>query len=364
MYYHKILSTLAFTTAVFISATTSIQADEGNRKQEKFVDQETLETLLREAMPGPVSKDLVGLVEKMSRPDIGEPMAERFDAKQVAETLLKSSAPSDCRTQRSGRTICLVEEGENAGSGAYQVLKYDQQMNFGNLVYLRRERDQALDPAKLPSIDLADEQAYQLAQSLLVDLVGVSEIELPKAPRNAKVRFPVKTIAYGWNDGKGNAGSAEVEKTVTLKRGLYVGLGQGYDWVPAPGKARVVVDINGVKELKLRNWQTLDLHPDAQPAQAKNVDGLVREMASDLVDAAQGPVAGIRTRIAYGSMTTDEGIGLLYPVLQVAVSPVGRDLSESQQQGLVSTAGVIREYPLVNLTSEIGKSVAAQTDND
>ncbi len=314
-----------------------------------------IEQMVRAALPEAVLSDNVALVEKLSRPEIGTPFSNKFDPDMVAKTLFNGSDTSgiSCDTKsRSNRDICITESGKAEGQGAYQSLRFNKEMNLGNAVYLRRGQQVSQDPADLADIDLSDKEAYQRAKSVLVNLMGLPATELPQAPRNAKVPYPVKTIAHGWNNGEGKSGSVAIEKAILFQRGLYAGAGDYLDWIPGPGKARIIIDVEGIKEVKVRRWQTLEVHPNTSSAYAKKSDSLIREISQDIAASAQGPIAGISARVAYAAVTTDSGVGLLYPTVQLAVSPVKRDLSEAEQQGLVSTSGTVKQYSLVNMDTE------------
>ena len=48
--------------------------------------------------------------------------------------------------------------------------------------------------------------------SFLNNVFGLTMAEIPVAPKDAKVPLPVKTIAMGWGDEKGETGNVPVEK--------------------------------------------------------------------------------------------------------------------------------------------------------
>jgi hypothetical protein len=139
---------------------------------------------------------------------------------------------------------------------------------------------------------------------------------------------------------------------------LFVGLGkQGQgdlDWLPAPGKAFMVLDDSGVKQAGVRAWQELVAppNPDEAARLAKTRSELVAEIAEQLAGMARGPIDHILIGLVIGASPHEDGTALLLPAVQVSVSPVARDLDEEQQEKLAtmqaSTAGRVMEIALVH----------------
>jgi hypothetical protein len=78
----------------------------------------------------------------------------------------------------------------------------------------------------------------------------------------------------------------------------------------------------------------------------------VDKIAVDLAQYSKGPVATVKPQIVLSAVPTPEGVGLLLPAVQVVVAPAPADLDEEEQAKLWTTAGIIRDYPLVHMPEE------------
>lgn len=322
--------------------------------------------LIDRGLPEPLRGDIQSLVSKMMQPRIGPPLSATFEPKATIQKLLGRGArlSPDCRqlfTEAGDpdHLPCKAFVGTADGPGAYRQLDFSKHMAHGSLSFVDRQADRDIGIGDLVPVKMTDADAFEAAQSWLATNFGLTPEEIPVAPADAKFPFPVHTIAMAAlaNDGKVEA--VEVEKLVSIRRGLFVGLGGDFDWLPAPGAAMVSMDDRGVRQAAIREWQEVIPNPDVDPRNAKSLSELSNEIVDDLAGVMQGPVASIQINLVYDVVASSDDknlVGLLLPAVQAYVSTVPADLDEDQQVGLsqiqVSNAGVVREYSLVKFPSE------------
>lgn len=322
--------------------------------------------LIDVGLPEPLRGDIGALVKQMMAARIGPPLSQTFDPKLAIARLLGRGArlAPDCRQlfTRSGdpdRLPCVASVGSADGAGAYRYLGFSKHMALGNVSYFDRPADREIGIGELVPIKMTDEEANLVACRYLEANFGLTMDEVPVPPADAKNPFPVRTIAMAALDEGGRVNAVEVEKLVMIRRGLFTGLGGNFDWIPAPGTAMVALDDLGVRQASIREWQALSPNPDVDPANAKTLAELKNDIADDLVGLMRGPVDRILIGLVFTSTapTNDKELnGLLLPAVQISVSSVPADLDEAQQEELantqVSTASIIREFPLVNFPAE------------
>jgi len=354
---------ILLTTAFIISSLVQA-ADEPI--DEKPTTRDEVLRLIDAGLPEPLRGDIGELVTKMMGAKIGPPLSQTFEPKLAIARLLGRGArlAPECRQvfTKSGdpdRLPCIASVGTADGMGAYRQLAFSKHMALGNVSFFDRPADKDIGIADLTPVKIPDDEAYVLAQSWLALNFGLGPDEIPLAPANAKNPYPVRTIAMAAQDEGGKMEAVEVEKLVMIHRGLFAGLGGDFDWLPAPGAAMVVMDDMGVKQAAIREWQELVPDPNATAENAKTLQELSDEIADDLRGLMKGPINRILIGVSYGvtAPTNDKNlVGLLLPAVQVYVSSVPADLTEDEQVALartqVSTASVVREYPLVHFPNE------------
>ena len=353
--------------AAFIASPLARAADQPIT--ERPTSRSQIFELINAGLPedSPLRGDMSELVMKMMAVNLEPPLSRTFNPKLAIQRLLGRGArlAPECQQvfTKAGdpdRLPCFASVGTADGTGAYRQLGFSKHMALGNVSFFDRPADREISIAELVPVRMGDDEAYAKAQSWLAENFGLGSGEIPMAPANARNPYPVRTIAMAAMDGEtGGMQSVEVEKQVIIHRGLFTGLGGNFDWVPAPGVALVTMDDLGVKQAAIKQWQELAPNPDIDPRNAKTLDELSNEIADDLAGLMKGPIDRIRTVLTFGVVapTDDQDLrGLLLPAVQVFVSSVPADLDEGQQQELaqtqVSTAGVVREFSLVNFPAE------------
>ena len=320
-----------------------------------------------------IGEDNSALVEKMANPRLGPPLSETFSSAAAIKNLLGRGAVQspDCRKPNTAAGdpdpgTCRVFKGTEAGplgQDFYIELRYSKNLQFGDVSYQFRPASPTQDVSfdSLVPTKMTDAEAYEKGMKWLAENFGMTTDEIPPPPQGF---YPVKTVALaGQEGGKAVGQPVPVEKLLLLRRGLFVGLGDdklghNFDWVPAPGKAFVAIMADGsVREAAIRDWRELQPLPEDQALRAKKRSELMQEMADDLTGVARGPIDHILIGLIITALPRDNGMALLLPAIQAAVVMVPNDLSEEEQNALalkqVSTAGVIRTYPLVFLDNEV-----------
>jgi hypothetical protein len=316
---------------------------------------EELVKLIDGALPQLIQEDNSGLVGRLMQPKLGIPLSESFVLETAVTELFGRARPTfapDCqrKTSPSGDPDlgeCTAARGSEAGKGAYTRLSFSKHMGLGNIKYMRRPAEFNIGPEDLKPVPLSDPEAYEKAVGFLVQTFGLPFEEIPQPPPGAENPIPVRDLVMEWIDETGQRNAVPIQKVVSLRRGLLVELDL-LPWVPAPGEATVVMDEAGVSAAMVRDWQELRPHPGINPGRAKSRTELTEEILSDLLNINKTGIASMSSQILI-SRVPDGTHGLLLPAVQMYVSPVPRDPSEEEQMQFWSTAGFVREYPLVHM---------------
>ena len=316
---------------------------------------EEILSLLDKELPPIIGDDNSELLRRLLNPQLGPPVSKNFNRGNVVRGVFGRTPPTydpSCarNTTPAGEPAadeCIASRGNKSGAGAYTELKFSKNMGFGNIAMFRRPADATLEPASLKPVQLSDEDAYKAGVAFLRSL-GVPSEEIPPAPDGAKNPFPVKTLRLGFVSPTGGKGSVAVQKVVMIQRGLLVGL-EDLPYVPGPGDAMVALDDSGILHAKVDDWSDLLPNPRLDPKNAKSRRALMDEIADDLVQELQAPIAGMKFRIHIGGIP-DGTSKLLLPAVQMSIAQVANDPSEQEQAGAWTTAGLLLDYSLISGT--------------
>ncbi|MEO8037806.1 MAG: hypothetical protein ABI794_03500 [Betaproteobacteria bacterium] len=338
---------------------------------DQFPSPRELRAFLAEHMPKFLSDDATRtrLVAEMLKVPIAPPLSTTFDPNKAIKQLFGDGSvtqSTDCRkvnTPAGERDPgdCTASVGDENGAGAFARLSYSKTRGFGNIKFVKRPPvPTALpDPLKLSPPKLTDAEAYDAARKFLGDTLGLPLAELPTGP--AGRRLPVRNLDV---QGGGEQATAPItiQKVVFLQRGFPlsspIAEGQGtLTHVPGPGKAMVMYDADGLAGAAVQGWVDLRLDPTLGPEDTKSSTALLDEISEDLFNEGVRAAADIKFGILI-SIDQRNQFALLLPAVQVAVMPTGDrpggKIDEKTQNALAgkATAGVIREYALVNLKPE------------
>lgn len=354
----KLLLPLCLT--VFVSgaqATDEPVDDQGTTRDE-------LVRMVGNALPEVIKEDNKELVDAMLKARLGKPLRETFDPQAAVRAVFGRQRPKldpDCKRSftQSGDLDpgeCQASLGDPSGAGAYTEMRFSKHMSHGNFSYQKRIADRAWKFDDLKPVAMDDKAAYDKALQFLASTLGMDNMEIPTIPDDAKV-MPVRNIALAdLADGANTPRTLNVAKLVLLQRGMFVGLGGNYDWLPGPGKAVIVMDDAGVNQAAVKEWQELMLDPEISSENAKTKDQLVSDIVDGLRGFDKGPVKSISIHLILSSMP-HKSFGLLLPAVQVIASTVPNDLSEEEQLALGNTqagsAGIIQEIALVRFPGEM-----------
>lgn len=374
-----------WSTGFFLSAALVISTV-GHAGDRPIKESPTSPALIAEmvtaAMPSILGADNTAIVDQMLNVRLAPPLSKTFDPARAIPRLLGRGARAapDCRqvfTKTGDADVgqCVVSVGALDGGGPYRELRFAKHMGAGDVDFITRPAVPLKDVAfaDLRPVTIPDDQAYLMVMDWLQMNIGLGPDEIPVAPRGAKNPFPVKTIDLAVQTLAGKIQSLPLEKAIIVQRGLFAGLGgpQGeFDWVPAPGQVLAIVDDKGVRQVSVHGWAEL-IDPRSLPnlkgLRAKGTQELIAEITEDLAGMGRGPISDIRILLSYAvtpvpipnpdvspmPIPIPAGAKLLLPAVQVFVSSVPADLTEAAQNALVdtqvSTAGSVREYPLVDL---------------
>jgi hypothetical protein len=324
---------------------------------------EDMKAAVRESLPAFLNQpgEVVG---QLLNVPLGTPLSKSFDQTKAIEAVFAgapASISADCR--RRGTPIgeadqgdCVATSGRDAGKGAFIQFNFSKNIGNGNIKFLKRlPVDDGMTFEKLPTARLSDAAALEQAQKFLGGALGLPLEEIPQPPANSKASL-VRSLAVAGADASGGpAKSFVVQKLVSLQRGFplqkpYVdpATGQTLSHVRGPGMAMVAVDDTGVVGAQISNWQELRKDPNMTTRDAKTASALIDEVAEDLFNN------GVRQfdRMIFQIQVDADWrgtYGLLLPAVQVSLVMAPNDLNEDQQAQLAlrSTAGMIREYSLV-----------------
>lgn len=351
---------------VIIAGLILAAANPAFAQKREFQSKEELAGFLRERMPDFLKSDeqLKNLVGQILKTPLAPPLRETFDPNKALKALIPdgTSVPStDCRrTSTPGGERdpgdCTATVGDEGGAGAFTRFSHSKSIGFGNIKLVKRPPipPQPPEPEKLPAVKITDAQALEDALKLLTETLGLPKSELPLPPAGAKGGLPVRNLnVQGGEDGKLGT-PITIQKVVFLQRGFQLGTPipagpASLTHIPGPGKAMVMYGADGLAGLSVQGWQELRLDPEISESDTKSGAQLMEEIAEDLFNDGVRNAADIRMGAIVSSDQRNQ-IGLLLPAVQVFVLPVPDALSEEAQRQLAgqTTAGLIREYPLVN----------------
>lgn len=330
---NKSLCLVAGLLAVAISAN----AKEDPVRDEKQLSRAEMYNIVEKGLPEVLSEDNYEIAAALLTPRLGQPLVERFDRDAAVKTLFphKQSTQEEC-SEKSRQ--CDITEGSAAGRGAFAKLSILHTDRASDIRFVQRPEQ----TDKFLPTELSDKQAYDLAQNLLVNTLGVPKEEIAIAPRGAKNPYPVKTVNMAFANGKGDDQVIPVEKLISMSRGLHAGhLG----WVPGPGKLTIALNEEGVSTLAVRNWADMsDYGKDLDARKAKSRSQLVAELVSRFEREGITHLNSARSLLA---ISLPEGAESPVPVLRVYAAAQPRDLDESSQAKTLSTAGVVLELSLI-----------------
>lgn len=351
----RVINILAMLVITLV-APVLVSAAETTPVVESVLGREALRALIARSLPIEIGENNQELARKLLNPQVGIPISERFNSSDAIKTLIGDRAVLDpgCSNLITPTGVtdpgdCIASKGNAAGTKAYRALRFSKNMAFGNITFLSRSAVVLTPTTNIKPIVLSNFDAYKKANNFLIRTFGLDSNEIYVTSSTADGRS-VKTLILGWEDENGKSGSVSTDKLILLERGFFVGLGGDMDWVPGPGKAIVVMDDTGIKEAIVKGWREVRSHPDADPAKAKTRTRLVEEITDDLMKIQVGPFADLKFRLALTAKASSDGIGLLLPTIQSFVSPLPKKPSKSQLSQVVSTAGQIRQYYLVEPT--------------
>ncbi len=331
-------------------------------------DQGRLEALVERALPPVIGDDNGALVEAMLKARMGEPLSRRFRLENATgKTLTVGDVrhSSECGAYRDtgrGEAVgnCVVESGKAEGNDAYARFEIERNLASGNIEYVARTALRDLQPQDLKAVGMSDGDVLEHARAFLDGAFGVDLAEIPSPPPNVR-QLPVShlNIALG-TEGRSEAfPPVTVQKVVHLRRAFAVegitdrASGRSLPYLPAPGRAVVAMDAEGIVHASLEDWQELQVDPRMSARDAKSRKELMAEIIEDLSSERWVDLHSISATLVIASDWRDTH-GYLLPSIEVHVLPVPRDLTQAQQRELEGkgTAGLVREYALVHRRQE------------
>ncbi|MCK9608336.1 MAG: hypothetical protein M0R33_17970 [Methylomonas sp.] len=363
----KILKRLIF--LIFVLSFNQTYAQTAPLSIEEIVAQ------LEKATPSIIGNENSKLVIDMMGARLGKPISDGLNIKSSISKVFGRRLPKfdpDCsrKLTESGdisHDLCTASSGDKAGGGAYLEFSWSKSLDLGSVKYLRRDADGSIDPANIPPVKLSDDEAYNKAITFLNDVMGVPMEEIPVAPTNAVRRLPVRTLAVGQIGPKGEKNVVGMAKVVNIPRGLMANIkdpasGRELPYLPAPGRAIVVLNDLGVLQANVQNWSNLEKSAMVDPKNAKSRDDLIKEIAESMLQKNLTKIGKISVVPVISSLdpklsasTNDDKhlAGLLLPAVQVFVSVTPRDPSEDEQnRSGPDTAGFAETFALVDFPTE------------
>lgn len=342
---------------------------------EKFLTRDQIILMVGQQLPSMIGNDNTGLVDKMLKARLGLPISQQLNIAGSLRTIFGRRRPvldPGCQRQftRSGDLSpdeCTASNGDRAGQGAYMEFRWSKNLNFGNVQFLQRNADGVIKPGELPVVKLTDEEAYNRAVAFLTKTMGVTPDEIPVAPANANQPFSVRTLAVGENTPDGKKNIVPIAKVVDIKRGLFVDIKdpltrRDLPYIPAPGRATVVVTDSAILQASVQKWKGLRLSPKIDSKNAKTRSELINEIANSILKKQPTQISKISFMLAIESMdlvgndpSKESQASLLLPAVQAVVSNVPRNPTEEEQQRFESTtAGYSEWFSLVDVPEENG----------
>jgi len=336
----KLLNALIVAAAASVALGSVVHAGEETR-EENIASPKDIARLLDAGMPEPLSDNNVELVSAMLKPQLGKSWKKSLDLDLISEQLFDGKKPQidgNCYGNRFDFSECKMTAGEAAGKGDYTKLAFVDSKAKTSLRFAKRTV--ADDVPK--RVTMSNAEAYKKAINLVVETFGISEVEIPVAPTNAKQPYPVKTVNLATSTGKGVSSDIPVQKLVSIQRGLHV---DKLGWIPGPGRLTLSFTANGLNAAAVRSWADMSEYgQNVDPRKAKSRTELIEELTTLLQKEGIGKLHSARSLLAVSLPTGAESP---VPVLRVFASAQADDLTEKEQANVVSSAGVVFEIPLV-----------------
>jgi len=318
------------------------------------------------------------VVERLSQVKPDGAISRSFDAGKVSSALfgrLPRRLAPDCQTtltpaKEADTGQCVIDSGDrDSETGAYTALAFSKNVGIGQIEFVRRA---AFDPKSeiLPiPVRLSDAEAYARALQFL-ELVGVPKSEIPELPQG--VPPPVRSLVVGTVNEKGEPGEPiAIQKVVSVPRAFSVPkllsdprTGRTLDHVLAPGGALVAMGDGSVypsiQFASIEGWSDAQMDPKLDPRLAKSTAALAEEITDDLHAEGVRKVGTLSVLIVFRRAYPNPDdpnpplcpvCGLLLPAVQVIVSQLGADRTETSEQAFAAP-GVVREYDLVDRTEQ------------
>lgn len=328
---------------VFFSTPLTTTAQEERPREERATSVDEMVAIVEKGLPNLISDNNADLVEALLSPRLGKSFNDAFDVDFVAKKLFVNGEPESQRCDETKR-VCEFVDGDASGQGEYSKLSVLEGPAAMSVRFVHRPKESD----KVVSTKLSDKSAYDIASTLLTDTLGVPSEEIPIAPSSALYPLPVKTVNLAFSNGEGENKTMPVEKLVKIQRGLYVGGNLG--WVPGPGKMSVVLNEAGVSSAVVRGWADMSRYGEGLSSRnAKSRSQLVEELVTRFQKEGILRLHSARSLLAVG---LPEGASAPVPVLRVFASAQPRDLEETSQASVVSSAGVVFDIPLIALKDD------------
>lgn len=334
------------------------------------VERAELVRMLDQALPDVIGSNNSALVGRMLDARFGRPIAQNLDVNRSLRTVFGRRSPTldeGCRrtTTASGAPStekCVASIGALAGNGGYTEFAWNRNLEFGNVHFLRRDPDGTVAPGALPAVQLSNQEAYTQATSFLTSTLGIPPAEFAATTPGAKPGLPVRTLLVGEVDPAGKRLTKPVMKLVKFPRTVQVELpdragGTTTTRIRAPGEAYAMINDTGIWMARVQNWPSLERSPMIDQTNAKTRDELVDEMADALMRIDDPNIVNIGAQLViaepdpgFPAAQLSPAAAIIMPGVEISVSVVPRDPSESQQSALgPNTAGHTHQFALVRL---------------
>ena len=271
------------------------------------------------------------------------------------------------------------------GSGNYTEFAWERNLDLGNLRLLRRDPDGTLVPSQLPPVRITDAQAYEEATKFLVGTMGIAPEEFTQKLPGARLSYPVRSLSVGENGPYGKGIVTPIMKLVQFPRSVLIELPTPSNnntgpidgdtdsvdgsnrlansnagaansslgmRITAPGEAFVLLNDTGISMARVKKWVALQKSPLVDPANAKSRSDLIDEITDAIMSSNAESIDAIRAHLVINepdpAMLGRQPV--IMPGVEVSVSAVPRDPSESEQARLgPTTAGDTQQFTLVRL---------------
>jgi hypothetical protein len=340
-----------------------------------IVQRDPLFDAVAAALPPMIGKENSDLVGRLMSVKPEGMLSRSFDPAVVSRAVFGRSAPTaapDCRVtttpqKETDAGLCVLDVGQrDDATGAYSMLAYSKNIGLGQIAMIKRAAF-TIDGAPAPTpATISDEKAYAVALAF-VNQLGLSTADIPAPPTDVKAPLPVRTLAAGMADEKGNQERRALRKVVSLQRAFLVpgGVGDFLDvngkritlnHVVAPGTAQVSIDDKGVQMARVSDWADPQLDSSVDPRQAKSNVELVEEITTELHNHGIDSVGTLSVLIALRQAMPNPddpnpplcpACGVLRPALRVIASQSGPTRAASLDKQIVAP-GVMFEVDLTH----------------